>query len=151
MLTALAQRSDLVASVVGASRDCVKLMDPDGTVRFINPHARKILDLADLADVLGHPWPQLWPKASQSLISAAIARAAKGAQVRFEAFCPTARGREAYWDISISPVRDRSGTIIQLLAISREITTRITLEESVREREAEIEALRQRLAERSRA
>lgn len=148
LLRNLAERSDLIESVIAASRDCIMIMDPDGTIRFVNQCGCKNLGVPKASMILGESWPTLWPKASQGLIVSAVERAARGANVRFDAFCPTARGKDAYWEVSIAPVRDRTGTIIQLVVKSRDITARIELEQVVRDREAELETLGVRIGQR---
>lgn len=43
---------------------------------------------------------------------------------RFEAFCPTAKGRPRWWDVAVAPIRDPKGQISRVLAVARDITAR---------------------------
>jgi two-component sensor histidine kinase len=49
--------------------------------------------------------------------------------VRFEAFCPTAKGTPRWWDVSVSPLRDAGGALQGLVSISRDISESISIRE----------------------
>ncbi|MEO1657997.1 MAG: PAS domain-containing protein [Pseudomonadota bacterium] len=140
-LKVIGEDTDVILSMVRNSRDCFKLLSADGYLLFLNDHGLEVMEIDDRAVVLDAKWSSLWPKDQQDLIDQAVAKAALGSSVRFEARCPTAKGRESYWDVVITPVTNIEGEIVQLLAVSRDITHRIQLEEQLREREAELERL----------
>ncbi|MEM0930230.1 MAG: PAS domain-containing protein [Pseudomonadota bacterium] len=140
-LQAIGEDTDVILSMVRNSRDCFKLLSADGYLLFLNEHGMDIMEIEDRSMVLDSRWSSLWPEDQQDLINRALAKAAAGEPVRFEARCPTAKGRESFWDVTITPVTNIEGEIVQLLAVSRDITHRIRLEEQLREREAELERL----------
>ncbi|HEY9909875.1 MAG TPA: ATP-binding protein, partial [Thermosynechococcaceae cyanobacterium] len=41
---------------------------------------------------------------------------------QFQGYVPTAKGKLKWWDVVVTPIRDGSGRIVQLLSISRDIT-----------------------------
>ncbi|HEY9660319.1 MAG TPA: hybrid sensor histidine kinase/response regulator, partial [Allocoleopsis sp.] len=47
-----------------------------------------------------------------------------GELIRFQGFCPTARGTPKWWDVVVTPIFSPDGQVIQLLATSRDITDR---------------------------
>lgn len=134
----------LLQTLFESSADCLKLVELDGHLSFVNAHGLQLLEINDQSDIVGRQWAALWPDGEQKSIEEAIEMARNGKIVRFEAFCPTATGRAAWWDVTVSPVSDACGQIIQLLSVSREITHRVMVETALKEREAELERLLQR-------
>jgi two-component sensor histidine kinase len=55
------------------------------------------------------------------MIEGALARTATG-PVRFDAFCPTAKGSPRWWDVSVSRIDDGRGRWLGYLSISRDVT-----------------------------
>ncbi|MEO1042175.1 MAG: PAS domain-containing protein [Pseudomonadota bacterium] len=143
-LSLIGQDTDVILSMVRNSRDCFKLLSADGYLLFMNECGIGIMEIDDPEKVLSARWSSLWPQEQQGLIDQAVAKAVRGEPVRFEGRCPTAKGREAYWDVTVMPVTNTEGDIVQLLAVSRDITQRFVLEERVRECEAEIERFKTR-------
>ncbi|MEM6913669.1 MAG: PAS domain-containing protein [Pseudomonadota bacterium] len=137
----IGEDTDVVVSMVRNSRDCFKLLSADGYLLFMNARGIGIMEIDDVEQVMNRRWSSLWPSGQQDLIDQAVAKAARGEPVRFEGRCPTAKGRDAYWEVTVTPVTHKDGEIVQLLAVSRDITQRIALEEQVRAFEAEIERL----------
>jgi len=142
-LKAIGEDTDVILSMVKNSRDCFKLLSADGYLLFLNDYGLDVMEIDDRDGVINLRWSSLWPEDQQDLIDQAVKRATAGYPVRFEGRCPTAKGRECYWDVTITPVANVEGEIVQLLAVSRDITHRIHIETQLREREAELESLLQ--------
>ena len=117
-----ASHSELVTAMLSASRDCVKLFDPDGRLDFMGFAGLCTMEIDDFADVAGQFWWNLWPAAEADKLRGAIQRATAGEPSRFEAFCPTVKGTPKYWDVTVGPVRDLVGNVTSVLAVSRDIT-----------------------------
>jgi len=113
---------EMLAAVFDQSADCVKILDRDGRIEFINRNGVCNLEIDDFATIVGRPWTALWPADAQDDVTASIAAAQAGRPSRFEAFCPTAKGAPKWWDVSVAPVRDREGRIFAILSTSRDVT-----------------------------
>ena len=140
------QSAAVLVSVLGASPDCIKLIEPDGALSFMNENGQKLMEVDDFAGLFGAQWSSLWPVDTQGMVDRAVKGALAGEAQRFEARCPTAKGSERWWDVSVAPITNAEGDGIRLISISREITHRIRREEALREREAELERLAWRRA-----
>jgi two-component sensor histidine kinase len=80
------------------------------------------MEIDDFTLVAGRLWWELWPQEAWPTVRDAFVRASAGEQVRFEAFCPTAKGTARWWDVSVSPLLDSSGALQGLVSISRDIS-----------------------------
>lgn len=126
-------------SVLNASPDCIKLIDLDGSLAFMNHNGLCAMEIDDFGAVEGQPWPALWPEASHGLLREAVAKAARGDASGFEAYCPTAKGTPRWWHVSVAPVRDAAGRVARILASSRDITDRVLREQTVEADNARLE------------
>ena len=109
-------------SVLNASPDCVKIITPQGAVEFFNQTGMCRMQLDHLDQVYGKPWASLWPAPSQDVVREAVVRAVAGESVRFEAFCPTAKGEPRWWDVTAAPITNDQGETVKVIAVSRDIT-----------------------------
>lgn len=99
------------------------LLSPDGSVLEVNetalafggfPRARAIGEKLWRA-----PW---WPEALVPAVKDAVARAAAGELVRFEAEIVGAGERKAIIDFSLKPLRDAEGVVVMLIPEGRDVT-----------------------------
>lgn len=120
---------NMLAAVLDQSADCIKVIGIDGTIDFMNRNGRCAMEIDDFALVAGRPWWDLWPEDARAVVRDAFARAKAGGQIRFEAFCPTAKGTPRWWDVSVSPLRDASGALQGLVSISRDISEAVGIRE----------------------
>jgi len=122
--TVLPPFEQLGRHLIEESSDCVKLLDLDGRVVYLNPAGVKALELQSAEDLIGRIWTEAWEGAHHSSAIAAVARAKAGQRSAFEGFCRTARGAEKWWDVVATPITDGAGAVVQLLVVSRDITGR---------------------------
>ena len=115
---------DMLATVLDQSEDCVKILDPDGRVDFMNRNGRCSMEIDDFCTVAGRAWETLWPGEAAEGIRDSMREARAGQSSRFEAFCPTAKGTPKWWDVQVSPVRDGQGVVLAILTVSRDVTDR---------------------------
>lgn len=134
------RRSEAFArSVLDGSPDFVTVLDLDGYVRSLGRRALERLG-PDVAErVIGHPWVDGWPRSHRVVVEQAVACARAGSGHRFSCRSPDRHGSDAWWDVSVDPVRDADGTITHILAISRDVSE----QERMRR---EVDAMRGRLA-----
>jgi PAS domain S-box-containing protein len=107
---------------VETSRDCLKILDLDGRLIYINPAGLDQLGVEAPRDLLHQPWVTLWQENDRETVRDAIARAKAGAIGRFQAPCRTPAGTMKWWDVAVMPVVDTGGSIVQLLAVSRDVS-----------------------------
>jgi PAS domain S-box-containing protein len=112
----------LGAQLFENSPDCMKLLDPEGRILAMNANGRAAMEIDDFEAIRGASWPSFFPEASRPALACALEQARCGGTGRVSAFCPTARGTPKWWDIAVSALRDGSGVVRQLVAVSRDVT-----------------------------
>lgn len=116
--------------VLDQSRDCIKILGPEGTVNYINSEGRCALEIADIGKVLGTPWPELWPEEARPLVHEALRKAQAGEISEIEANRPSSSHERRWWQASVSPLMEGASTLAGVLIISRDITDLVRLRES---------------------
>jgi len=120
---ALRQAEELNRQFVEHTGDCVKLLTPDGRLQYLNAEGVRTLGLADMSAVLNRALPEFFDGKVRAAAEAAIAVAGSGGRGRFQ-YSIRSASQTLWWDAVITPITDASGTVTQLLAISRDITER---------------------------
>ena len=118
--------------LIETSQDCIKVLDLEGRLLQMNAGGMRVLEICDFATVRGTYWPAFWHDLEQSAVLKAIAAAKANGVGRFLGFCPTMTGKPMWWDVIVSPLHDEAGNICQLLAVSREVTERVSAERRLR-------------------
>jgi diguanylate cyclase (GGDEF)-like protein/PAS domain S-box-containing protein len=129
---ALKESESLNRSIVAASADCIKLLDPSGQLLFINQAGLCAMEVEDETDLIGKPWFALWPAQAKERLEAALSASRSGQVYRFSAECPTAKGTRKWWDVVVSPVLGDDGKPVKVVSISRDITQQKATEDKVR-------------------
>lgn len=111
-----------LSHVLEQSSDCVKLIAPDGRLLWMNPNGLCAMEIDNFQTIEGQEWANLWPEENRSIIRQALASAQSGKVARLEAFCPTAKGRPRWWEVSVAGVKDASGAHAGFISTSRDIT-----------------------------
>ncbi len=139
----LRDRERLFRAIFDQSFQLVGLLEPDGTVLEANQTAMTVAGLGredfvgtQFADNL---WWQISPEAKQK-IEAAIASAAAGEFVRYEADVLVAGGAVMTVDFSLKPIVDDSGKIVMLIPEGRDISDRKALERELVLRQSRFDA-----------
>ena len=119
------QTSEVLGAILAQSLDCIKLINLDGEIEYVNPNGLKALGVGDFSELVGKRWPELWPAETRERISSALDLAARGQTDRFDGYCPDASGNPRWWDVSVSPILQEDGKVSHVLATSRDITERV--------------------------
>lgn len=130
---------ELLLKVLGSSHDCIKLLDVDARLLWMNACGRRVMQIQDFQPLQNTQWLDFWPAPHHLAAGAAVAAARAGQSGTFTGYCPTTTGIPKWWDVVISPVLDAAGRPEKLLAISRDITERQQAEEALQKRAAELE------------
>lgn len=116
----------VLAALLQSSRDCIKVLDLSGCIRYMNPAGLSSRQLNAGIDVIGRHWWDLWPAESHAIVQEATAKGAAGDTTDFRGFCPTARGRPKWWDVRVVPIREASGEVGGVLVVSKDVTDAVT-------------------------
>jgi len=132
----------LFRSALESSPDCVKILDLDGRIQFVNRNGVAIMEAEDAAGLLGVEWLELWGESERRMVAAALGCARDGETQRVMGPAHTFRGRLLYIDNVIAPLCDEAGAPVALLVTSRDVTELEAARRAAedREREAELQA-----------
>ncbi|MGL5834395.1 MAG: hybrid sensor histidine kinase/response regulator, partial [Waterburya sp.] len=134
--------------ILESSSDCIKLIDLDGHLLYMNTGGMCLMEIEDLASVLNQDWVCFWKGEAQEAAQEALAIAKAGEFATFQGYCPTFKQTPKWWDVVVTPIRDAAEQVVQLLVISRDITDRKQAELE-RERLLEQEQIAREAAERA--
>ncbi|MFM9263938.1 PAS domain S-box protein [Tychonema sp. BBK16] len=139
----LRDRERLFRAIFDQSFQFMGLLKPDGTVLEINQTALAAAGVG-IEEIVGIPfWETLWwqisPEAKQK-VREAIALAATGEVVRYEADVLVAGGAVVTVDFSLKPIKDDDGKVILLIPEGRDIGDRKILERELKVRQARFDA-----------
>ncbi|WP_445251627.1 PAS domain-containing protein [Microcoleus sp. LAD1_D1] len=120
--SALRESEELKQRILESSQDCIKVLTLDSEIVYINPGGLCLLEIDDPTLVLNTCWVDFWQGEEYEKAKVAIAAAKAGNTGQLQGYFPTYKGTLKCWDIIITPVRNTTGQVTQLLAISRDIT-----------------------------
>lgn len=135
---------ELASQVLANSFDCIKILDRAGRLLWMNDNGLLLMEVCDLAPLVGSSWVDFWPMPHRQLAERALEAAMAGEVGRFRGMCPTCAGTPRWWDVIVTGIRGEDGAIGRFLSISRDITDFMA---ACQEREAALE--RERAARRA--
>ncbi len=115
--------------VIESSRDCIKVLDLDGRLLSMSRGGQELLEIADIKPYLGLNWIDFWKGTDREHALAAVEAAKHGNTVQFEGYCETEKGKPMWWEIVVTPIRDKEDRVGNILAVSRSCTERKRAEE----------------------
>lgn len=142
-LCALQASEQFLRSVLGASSDCIKVLDLEGRLTYMSDRGRVVMEMSDEEDIQGKMWPSFWKDARNEDAIKAVASARNGQSAAFQGYADTFAGNSRYWDVRVTPILNEVGQTERILAVSRDISY-------LRQVEVEREQLMQELAHRLR-
>ncbi len=134
---ALRRSEEFNRSIIDSSPDCIKVLDLEGNLLSMES-GQALLGIDDICPYLNTPWIDFWTGEDREAAHAAMQAAAAGGEGNFVGFFRTPHGEPKWWEVTISPILDSHRKATRLLAISRDVTTRRGLEETLVERAAEL-------------
>ena len=117
------------------NQDCIKVLDLDGRLLYMNDVGKKLLEIDDFAKYDRVLWSEFWAGSEQELAQIALEGAKQGEVSKFEGQCLTVTGLSKWWQVTVAPLLDDRGNVQQILSISHDITERIQAEAEIRESE----------------
>ncbi|MCB2015405.1 MAG: PAS domain-containing protein [Sphingobium sp.] len=122
MLTKATLTAQTLANVLTQSSDCVKLISTNGKILWMNPNGLCAMEIDDFCQIDGKDWSSLWPEAQRHFIDTSYRESVSNGGFRFLALCPTAKGSERWWDVSVTALTGPDNNLSGYLSISRDVT-----------------------------
>ncbi len=120
---ALRNSEALKNAIIESSPDCIKLLDLEGNLTYMNKGGQEKLEIKDITVYLNKKnWTDFWRGKDDIKARMALDTAVKGAIGNFQGYSPTETGTPRLWDVIISPIWGSNGEVERLLAVSRDIT-----------------------------
>lgn len=129
---ALRDSEELKRRILESSKDCIKVLTPNSKILYINQGGLCLLEIDAPESILNTFWVERWQGEDYENAQAALAAARMGDTSQFQGYLPTVKGKPKWWDSIITPVRDASGQVVQLVVISRDITEAKRIEVTVK-------------------
>jgi diguanylate cyclase (GGDEF)-like protein/PAS domain S-box-containing protein len=125
----LRTNEEFLRRIIESSADCIKTLDLDGRLLWMNPCGLRLMEIRDFSAVRNMQWLNVWCNETRNRAREAIAAAKSGAVGSFEGFCPTMGGVLKWWHVIITPILGADGMPERLLCVSRDVTDRHRAEE----------------------
>ncbi len=132
---ALQESEEFSRTVLEDSPDCVRILDLEGRLQFMNVNGLRLLDIDDFTAVKNQLSWSLWPEESQPVVQDSIRKALGGETASFQAFGPTAKGRPKWWDVILRPVMGENAKPVRVISVARDITESKATQEALRQSE----------------
>ncbi len=120
---ALRVSEEFKSRLLACSRDCIKVLDLEGRLLYMNEGGMQVLEICDVGPFLNHSWIDFWEGEDRDSAREAVRAAREGSTGRFVGyFEPRISRQPRWWDVVVSPIRDANGNPERLLALSRDVT-----------------------------
>jgi PAS domain S-box-containing protein len=144
----LRQSEEFKQRMLESSQDCIKVLNLDGQLLYMNVGGQCLLEIDDITPYLNTAWVGFWDD-GEHLASEALAKAVSGDVGLFYGYCPTTTGRPKWWEVMVSPILNGSQQVEQVLVVSRDVTARKQSEQKLQESEERLKATVHELEERN--
>ncbi|PZO48004.1 MAG: hypothetical protein DCF15_18370 [Phormidesmis priestleyi] len=138
---ALQHSEEFKNRVLESSSDCIKVLDLNAQLLYMNIGGMGLLEIDDLTPYLNSEWLCFWESEQRQAAEAAFTAAKSGEIGKFQGFCATVKGNPKWWDVVVTPIRDGAGQVVQILSTSRDITEQKRAEEELRQKNAILDVI----------
>ncbi len=125
------QSDEFKRCILDSRHDCIKVLDLENRILYMNPGGMCLLEIDDFSSCVYCDWLDFWQGEDRLVASVALELAKTGEVSRFIGYCPTLKGKPKWWEVVVSPILDATGRLDRLLSISRDITERYQVEQSL--------------------
>src|ERR1700721_711885 len=120
--------------LITGSRDCIKVLDLEGRILFMNKAGMQALEICDADLSPDSSWIDFWEGEVREGARAAVKEGVGGGTGRCAGYFATRiTGQPRWWDVVVSPIFDANGRPERLLALSRDITEHKKNESALRQ------------------
>ena len=98
---------ELKSRLIACSRDCIKILDLEGRLLFMNEGGMQVLEICDIGPFVNGPWVEFWEGADRDAARAAVQAAKDGGIGRFVGYFETRTSRQPRWWV-LCPSSSRS-------------------------------------------
>src|SRR5579862_7654300 len=131
---ALRDAEEFQRRLIACSRDCIKVLDLEGRLLWMNEGGMQALEICDLDPFVNSSWIQFWEGEDAKAAQEAVEAARKGGTGRFTGyFATTTTKQPRWWDVVVSSILNSEGKPERLLAVSRDVTDLKRNEKGLRE------------------
>jgi PAS domain S-box-containing protein len=124
----LRQSEELKRRILESSRDCIKVVDLQGRLIYMNDYGQSLMEIDDFDTVARNQWIEFWQDSARESAQTAFSTALTGGVDRFDGSCLTAKGTPKWWEVVVTPILATDGQVSQILSVSRDMTERKRLE-----------------------
>ncbi len=130
-------------TLLESNPDCLKVLDSDGRVIFMNSNGLCALEIDDFNTVKNELWWGMWSTENQQTVKAAVNKALAGENAYFQAPNTTTKGTPKWWDVIVSPVLGEGNDkkVSHIISVSRDITKQKREAIRIKESEARFRSL----------
>jgi PAS domain S-box-containing protein len=129
--TGTRDNEQFLRNILDSTPDYIAVLDREGHVEYWNEAARAAAP-ADTAQHIGQNWLDLWKDpAERAAAEQAQSSALAGRPSTFDGHITKDDGRTKWWEVLLSSIPPTAGWPIQLLALAREITSRVIAEQTL--------------------
>lgn len=121
-LADLTKSEQFLKNVLASSNDCIKVLDLDGNIIFMNDAGQKVMEVSDFNGLKGCPWVEFWEGDRNQLAKDAITAALQGQVGGFQGEANTMKGNARYWDVRVTPITNAVDLPTNILVVSRDIS-----------------------------
>jgi PAS domain S-box-containing protein len=136
----LTQREQYLRAVIETTPECVKIVAPDGALKYMNPAGRKIFGAPEGAELIGTSVYDLIAPESRAAYIAMHDSVCRGRKESLEFDITGFGGDRRHMQTQAVPLQNADGTIDHL-AITRDVTERRIVELALRESEERFRTL----------
>lgn len=123
-----AEKIALLTDMLNVSVDCIKVINTDGRLIFMNRSGCEALGVSVDEKEFGMEWIPLLPESVHRKGRAALKKAAEGECSGFRGMSILPDGGVIHWDNMLTPVLDNAGKTTSILCVSRNITLQVQAE-----------------------
>jgi PAS domain S-box-containing protein len=136
---ALRDSQAFLQSVLGATTDCLKVLDLEGRILWMSEKGLRALEIADFGPFQNVEYASFWAyDGKEEQARAAVAAAREGRIGRLQGCMPTISGKLKWWDVLLSPINGRDGRPEKILSVSRDVSDMRSADEALRESAAQL-------------